>query len=200
MMTSQMVSRRKFLAGLLAVPAVVSFSSLMPIRGVKYDPIIRLQSWKFGTEASGEWWAHEGRLSRIGSFETAMRDEIGQAYWQEVDRRSVKVDCFSRDPNRPLVTSETVNSGLASDHAFAVGVAHGVRRDDPPLLTDHEWREQINARWKKDGLLDRWMVQRAKMETDPEYQRHEAQFRAAHAQKTEMLFARRDAMGDGWGY
>jgi hypothetical protein len=82
---TEVLSRRSLLGGLLAAPAIVAVGSLMPLRGIKYDPLIRVQSWPIGTDACGEWWSHEGPLSKIGRIEDAMREMYGNCYWQAVN-------------------------------------------------------------------------------------------------------------------
>ncbi len=77
-----MLSRRNLLAGLVAAPAVVAVGSLMPLRGIKFDPIIRLQSWPIGEDSQGLWWMHEGPLSQSYRIETEMRDLMGACYSQ----------------------------------------------------------------------------------------------------------------------
>jgi hypothetical protein len=80
-----MLSRRSFIASLIAMPAVVHASNLMPLRGIKFDPIVRLQSWPIGTDALGEYWVHEGPLSRARLIEKEMRDMLGNCYWEDID-------------------------------------------------------------------------------------------------------------------
>ena len=81
-----LLHRRSFLGGLLAAPAVVAFHNLMPIKGIKFDPMIRLQSWPLGTERWGEWWVHEGPLSTMAEAEKAMRKQFGVSYWETKDK------------------------------------------------------------------------------------------------------------------
>jgi len=45
------MNRRSYLTGLIAAPAIVPFSSLMPIRGIIMsvsDPYVSFQSWPIG--------------------------------------------------------------------------------------------------------------------------------------------------------
>lgn len=79
------VNRRSLLAGFLAMPAVVAISSLMPLRGAKRNPIVRIQSWPFDTDPVGEWWSHEGPLSFLPNVEHAMQEAMGQSYWRIAD-------------------------------------------------------------------------------------------------------------------
>jgi hypothetical protein len=62
------------------MPAVVAAGNLMPLRGIKFDPIVRVQSWPIGEDKFGEWWVHEGPLSRAVKIEAEMRDLMGAAY------------------------------------------------------------------------------------------------------------------------
>ena len=77
-----MISRRHLLRGLIATPAVVAIGSLMPLKGIKFDPLIRLQSWPIGMEMpEGEWWTHTGRASRSVFAEAEMKRQFGNCYW-----------------------------------------------------------------------------------------------------------------------
>jgi hypothetical protein len=80
-----MISRRFFLTGALAAPVVVAASNLVPLRGIKFDPIMRVQSWPIGESAFGAYWSHEGPLSKIGAVEETMREMFGAAYHQKID-------------------------------------------------------------------------------------------------------------------
>ncbi len=155
-----MFSRRNLLACLFAAPAVVAIDSLMPLRGIKLNPIIRLQSWPFGTEAVGEWWAHEGPLSGIARIEEAIRDQMGRCFWQSVERgpglnmdnllrqgfgglstagSTEREGCFHTAPEDSILDS-ILDMPLAgrSESASRFGVAHGVPRTDPPLRAPEE--------------------------------------------------------------
>ena len=79
-----MLSRRNLLAGLFAAPAVVAIDSLMPLRGIKFDPVVRLQSWPIGDDKFGEWWVHEGPLSQFHRIEVEMRSLMGACYSETV--------------------------------------------------------------------------------------------------------------------
>lgn len=157
-----MISRRTILRGLFAVPAVVAIGSLMPIRGVKYDPIVRLQTWKLGTEAKGEWWAHEGRLSRIGEVEGEMQRQFGVSYWEEVKAPPTPFSSdwnINRTPGDPLAGSSYEGQPItqASDCVSRFGVAHSVPRNDPPLMTPEQLsdvrRENADYRRRNQRLV-----------------------------------------------
>jgi hypothetical protein len=78
------VSRRSVLSAIVACPAVVSVGSLMPLRGVRHDPIIRVQTWPFDTEVSGPWWAHEAPMSQISLAAQGMAESGHKTYWRPV--------------------------------------------------------------------------------------------------------------------
>jgi hypothetical protein len=127
----------------------------MPLRGVKYDPIVRLQSWKFGTEANGEWWAHEGRLSRIGEVEAEMQRLYGTTYWQPVDKLRMDGGAFFDNKeaqcNRPILVGRENKPQMASllgddDGASSIGVSHSWRRKDLPSDSDEEVIAKTRAR------------------------------------------------------
>ena len=44
-----MLTRRFFVAGLIAAPLVVQVDRLMPLRGTPYDPWVQFQTWPIGT-------------------------------------------------------------------------------------------------------------------------------------------------------
>ena len=117
-----MFSRRNLLACLFAAPAVVAIDSLMPLRGIKLNPIIRLQSWPFGTEAVGEWWAHEGPLSGIAHIEEAMRDQMGRCFWQSVERGPARAMADHTTPEDAILDMPLAGR---SESASRFGVAHG---------------------------------------------------------------------------
>ena len=173
-----MFSRRNLLACLFAAPAVVAIDSLMPLRGIKLNPIIRLQSWPFGTEAVGEWWAHEGPLSGIARIEEAMRDQMGRCFWQSVERGpGVNMDnllgqgfgglstagsteregCFHTAPEDSILDS-ILDMPLAgrSESASRFGVAHGVPRNDPPLVSFDEYLKKVNEAFEKSNLFRKY--------------------------------------------
>lgn len=75
-----MLSRRFFIGSLLAMPAVVASGNLMKIRGVTYDPIVRVQSWPPSEQAYGPWWVHQGPLSKAGGVEAEMKQALGTCF------------------------------------------------------------------------------------------------------------------------
>ena len=139
-----MLSRRSLLSGLFAAPAVVACASLMPLRGYVYNPIIRVQSWPIGTEPVGEWWAHEGPLSRIDKVEDQMREMFGKVY--VADRpKNIIVSGLNSDgcseANSPICPkADVATSEMFPDGVFRFGTAHGVPRIDPPVMSDDELR------------------------------------------------------------
>jgi hypothetical protein len=106
------LSRRRFFTGLIAAPLVMRASSLMPLRGIKLDPIVRIQSWPLGEEAFGAYWVHEGPLSKIGRIETVMREVHGAAYYSG----AVNPEPWQRGPARPLEHGNFIMGTLDYDH------------------------------------------------------------------------------------
>lgn len=85
------VSRRWVLGGLIAAPAVVALSNIMPVRGEVFDLWVRYQSWPFGTEPEPISIGVERHLERptaighgsgIGPL-SRYRDVI-QPAWQDI--------------------------------------------------------------------------------------------------------------------
>lgn len=70
------------------MPAVVAIGSLMPIRGVKFDPLIRIQSYPLDQSPLGEWWTHRGRSSNLARIESEMKKQFGKVYWEVIDEPS----------------------------------------------------------------------------------------------------------------
>jgi hypothetical protein len=136
-----MISRRFFLAGALAVPAIVAAGSLMPLRGVKFDPIVRVQSWPIGEGAFGAYWSHEGPLSKVGAVEDAMREMFGAAYSKVLD--------IQPDMTEPSFASLGGMSNLgvkptyderAEHHRMATGVLYGEHNYRRPLPRRFSYR------------------------------------------------------------
>ena len=106
---SSLLSRRSLLRGLVAMPAVVAVGSLMPIRGVKFDPIMRVQSWPLGETPYGAWAAYEGPLSQIGEVHKKLHREYHAAYFDSLEawRKTLKVDDQTL-PNKPIIDDPNV--------------------------------------------------------------------------------------------
>jgi hypothetical protein len=124
------LSRRFVLGGLLAAPAVVAARHLMPLRGIKYDPMVTLQSWPVGQDAVGEWWRHTGPLSRIDEVMRAMKAH-GEVFWGHQETPQYK-------------------------EISEFGVAHGVNRRDKPSPTIEEAKQHVaktQASWAERGCI-----------------------------------------------
>ena len=85
---SSIISRRSLLGGLLAAPAVVAFNNLMPIKGVKFDPMIRLQNWPISTDHFDElrpldWVSFTGPLSKAKEMRLGLSSEFGGGCYLE---------------------------------------------------------------------------------------------------------------------
>ena len=107
------LSRRSLLCGLIAAPAVICAGNLMPLRGVKFDPIVRLQSWPLGTERWGEWWVHEGKLSNSAKVAAEMRKQFGVCYSVAKDEFKPWVPAHPLD--RPSEEAREYGSGGPRD-------------------------------------------------------------------------------------
>ena len=142
------VGRRGLLAGLVATvvaPAVVRAQSLMPLRGVLLDPIVRLQTWRPTTEPSGIWEVFEGPLSRAPSLlrhfaflmEPALPNEVGGS---PGDRTN---------PNAPLLPKGVVAAAWIGGHASGA-----VRADAPPSPRPRFRGEELPSASKLYGEVD----------------------------------------------
>ncbi len=128
-----MRGRRAFLTGLVAViaaPAVVSPRSLMSLRGVLLDPIVRLQTWQLGTEPVGLWEAFEGPLSEAPSLlrHTAFLVDplLPDVLTTDLDGRT--------EPNLPLLAKGSARIGWRAGEASSA-----VREDVAPSSRYPRW-------------------------------------------------------------
>lgn len=174
-----MISRRSVMCGLFAVPAVVSFASLMKIRGIKYDPIVRLQSWKFETDPEELWWAYEGPLSKALIVESDTK--VGwlsnrKMFWREVNRDTLCDLPIGSSPNAPIFNASFLvgdklkivdgdgalrggitrtNAERAAFHLEATSARHYSR----PVFYDRELHARhTNMLVKRRNELCRWGV------------------------------------------
>jgi hypothetical protein len=153
-----LLSRRGFIGGLFAAaPVVIASSRLMPLRGVRFDPIVRLQSWVAGQEVAGPFWVQEGPLSMMKRVEDAMRAEFGSAHYVPLP-----------ELQRTAAESRSPNDGLyGRDHMpiFRIGDAHGLEREDKPesderfLANIRGWREYQSHRRATQDWVDATKVQ-----------------------------------------
>jgi hypothetical protein len=79
------ISRRTLLSVSLAAPAIVAAPSLMKLRGIRLDPLVRFQSWPIGTDPVGEWWTHTGPLSRAKHVGAEMKAMFGECHFEFID-------------------------------------------------------------------------------------------------------------------
>lgn len=98
------ISRRIFIRGIMAAPAVIAASSLMPLRGIKFDPFIRLQSWRPGTQVYDAWGMEIVPLSKSALAEAKIRDLFGQCYYDNApspkdDRRLALTPACDLNPD-----------------------------------------------------------------------------------------------------
>jgi hypothetical protein len=109
------MNRRALLTGLLAAPAIVAIGNLMPLRGIKYDPMMHVRSWPFDAPAVGEWWRYTGPLSKVAEVESAMREMFGQCYTKLHEYPSFAVES-SRFGIRPEITKPDVKPPPIDDY------------------------------------------------------------------------------------
>jgi len=81
-----MLSRRFLLGGLIAAPAVIAAGHLMPLRGIKFDPIYRIQSWPVGQDAVGPWMTFQGPLSQLEKAKHDMAEAIGAVFETPIEK------------------------------------------------------------------------------------------------------------------
>ena len=104
------LSRRSLLCGLMAAPAVVYVGHLMPLRGVKFDPLMRIQSWPFKTTPTGAWAVSEVPLSQFAKAQSQVLKACGSAYSDSLDNWRAERIWFDDQslPNRLLTDVESI--------------------------------------------------------------------------------------------